>query len=1170
MNFSNIVDPVQKKFLSKASKALENAIQVVKEVEPDKFISAQKFKKSLERYGLSPGDIKYLMENYSDSKQYIEILSDDKLIKALLKRKNLIKEGIFDNITKENKKIFTKFLNDKSISDEEMKYIAELLTEENASILKQLLKDKTFDSKILKDVPTTHLRKDNVEVLKAIAQKNNIGVQEMLYMLCFTNKSNSDVALKLIDKVGENTKGLNSILSSVYAHKNMSKEALEACQLRKKFVTELLENSNFKLGTTEIENYKLAKIISNVNPENYTLAKNAILKYDVGLNSFADFLKKNALPEDVKVTEEANKMISEVPTRILKLSSKDTILPKFVNLEPEVLTKYLDEVEKINDPKARNYYIKVINSINPKRIDEILNIIKTTKPENAKHTSAVITCLRHSSISLEEIEKFINTVEKSGRDIENLPISNLILKSKTEAYPVKVAERILNDKNIQDCDVNYLIDRYISAVGNIKSTKVNIPEAEAEELYEKLRQGEISRKEYFETIDNITAEFEKNKQKVAEKLPEILEKLFKNKNLSTHQIGDILYDINMKNIETVEKYALSPDIGKIDLHAIYSKDVLPELESLMETDIPSFYQKTFLPILKLKEKGGQKRLEVLQELFKRDDNSADLIAETVSKIDEKTLKYVDEIMARKDFTPKQVNFILNNMQKDNNVENMMKLVRDKSFKGEYFEKLFDFPAAYEMYEKYPELTKKALELNVCLVKFNPQGKFVAITDVLSEKKLTNMLKGIEQAKDKYDINPEKLSLSGDDANDLFIVLTSDSIFGEKITYKFNKRSGNLVVINHGKNAINVAKNTKIYDDVFSETKIAEHYTPYRMITVEKVKNKTRSTIYTESAIEGQYDIYHTRPDGSRIRIGHAQVTPNGAKHVRRTLRSIDGSKTYTAFREDKVGNSYFHSVITDKTGKQISEVTRTSKVISKNHFISTVNGQSYDIVFTNKKVVVTKLDSMGKKTAEKVEYIIKDVPVSTADNIVKDIENLPKDLSYQQISGAFKKQGIEPMTIDRSCVDMLKKLPGDEWFAMSKSCEFIMPQSFMPNNAFYAGNSIFMSKELKDNLGVFAHELGHAKFHVLNLANDKELMKVYNAEKRAFTEKFSESRVDAIDYFLAYNDIGKHGLNEVCAETNLLTDTIQTFGIIQDRTIFLEQYFPNTIAYIRQKYAVLA
>ena len=44
MNFSNIVDPVQKKFLSKASKALENAIQVVKEVEPDKFISAQKFK----------------------------------------------------------------------------------------------------------------------------------------------------------------------------------------------------------------------------------------------------------------------------------------------------------------------------------------------------------------------------------------------------------------------------------------------------------------------------------------------------------------------------------------------------------------------------------------------------------------------------------------------------------------------------------------------------------------------------------------------------------------------------------------------------------------------------------------------------------------------------------------------------------------------------------------------------------------------------------------------------------------------------------------------------------------------------------------------------------------------------------------------------------------------
>ena len=82
-------------------------------------------------------------------------------------------------------------------------------------------------------------------------------------------------------------------------------------------------------------------------------------------------------------------------------------------------------------------------------------------------------------------------------------------------------------------------------------------------------------------------------------------------------------------------------------------------------------------------------------------------------------------------------------------------------------------------------------------------------------------------------------------------------------------------------------------------------------------------------------------------------------------------------------------------------------------------------------------------------------------------------------------------------------------------------------------------------------------------------MKRYNAEKRVYTAKFPESRIESIEYFLANNDAGKRGLNEACAETNLMTDTIQTWDQLQDRTIFLEQYFPNTIAHIRQRYSVL-
>jgi hypothetical protein len=150
---------------------------------------------------------------------------------------------------------------------------------------------------------------------------------------------------------------------------------------------------------------------------------------------------------------------------------------------------------------------------------------------------------------------------------------------------------------------------------------------------------------------------------------------------------------------------------------------------------------------------------------------------------------------------------------------------------------------------------------------------------------------------------------------------------------------------------------------------------------------------------------------------------------------------------------------------------------------------------------------------------------------------------------------------------MLKELPGDEWFAMDKSAEFIMPQGIDDYNAFYAGNSIFMGKEHMKNLGVYCHELGHAKFHTLNLANDPELLKIYNAEKQVYTSTFPESRISSIDYFLEDNHREMRGLNEACAETNLVSDTIQSWDQIQDRTIFYEQFFPETIAYIRKRYA---
>lgn len=1112
---AKITDPIHGQVTQNVFDGIQNSTKLLKEKFPDEFSIIQKFLNSVERYGISSGELKFIQQY--EILRNLEVFADENLLKALLKRQNLLEDGIAGFVTKENKKAFIKLLRDKKLSDEELKPILHLITEENAPILKQLLKDKNFDKRILSDLPVTHFKTDNVDVLKAISAKGNIDTQEMLYIMAHTNKSNSNIAVKLLERADKNTKGLNLILDKIYAYDGIGEEALETFQLRKKFFTELLDNPNFKLGKDEMENFSISQVLATIKPENYDIAQDLLLNRNIGLAQISDFLKG--------ITQE-NQQIAK---RILTFAQKDTKLPDIQFMTPETATKYLDEVAKINNPKAQSLYVEAMENLDEQRIEEVLNVIRTTKPENAQRASAIIAALNLSSKSLEDIDAMVRLFEQNNRQLNGSLISSLTVFSEIKEVPVaQFIEKIIKNKAIPDENLYYLTNKYLRIADEIN----------------------------------------------VEKFSDILEILTQNKNLKPEQVKNIFSQISMDNIDVVEKYALNPNITKIDFATLNPK-YADELERLFEIDIPAFSKNKLLKVLKSSGKGGEKRLEVLKNLLKREEKpNIEAIAKAVSNVDELTLPYVDDILARQDLTLEQVLFALKHIQLDDNVEGILKMLKDESLNGKYFRQLYT-KEAFKIYEQHPELAKKALELNVPLQVMISKGGYnrcyAPITDVIEEKILAKMLNGIEQAKKDYGILAEDLYLQDfDDANDLFIVLKQEK---NNLKYKFNKRTGALETITQGEKSINLSKGTQVTDSVYSETKIKfddeDVETPYMINTITKDKNGEYRTLYSESAIEGQYDIFHTKADGSRIRVGHAQITPNGAKHVRRTLTSLDGSKTYTAYREDKLGNSFFHSVISDNTGKQISEVKRTFKVLSKNHFVSTVNEQSYDIVFTDKKVVVTKLDSLGKKTPKKIEYTISDIAVDTADEILGKLSVMADDDAYHQAVSIFKKYGIAPKTIDRSCVDMLKRLPGDEWFAMDKSCDFVMLQNFDPDNACYAGNSIFMSKELRDNLGVFAHELGHAKFHILDLKNDKELMKIYNSEKRRYTSNFPESRISSIDYFLEGNKANKNGLNEACAETNLMTDTIQTWDVIQDRTIFLEQYFPKTVAYIRGRYSAL-
>ena len=1149
--FLHVTDTVQEKAVQTMTDGGNNLCRILQEVPSE---DAEYARKYFERYGFSKGDLKLMDKSMLEK---FEILADDKMLQALLSRKGLIKEGILADITKENKKALIALLKDKNITDEQILLVVNALSNENLSVVRQLLKDKNFDSTVFKHLPGAVVNRENVGVLKAIAQKGNVDPQEISYIIQRTNKNNSDIALQLLDRAGENSNGLHFLLDSVYSFDTMSKEGLEACKLRKKFLAELLENPNFKLGTDKdgMRNFSISRIISTVNPENYEIAQVGLLKQSK-LPNLSGFVEG--------ITQE-NKAIAE---RILSYSSGEAVLPNLKYLDVEAATKYLDEVAKIDNPELKNLYIEAMDRLDAEKIDDILNIIKSSTPETARHATQVITCMNRG-LSVEEIEPMLKMIEQSGRNLDDGYVTCLAIYGKYDEFPVsKFLERILKNKDIPDEQIEDLVGEYIRVSERIEKGRFYLPH----DIENAITEGKFVDDEVEEIVERLEREYLHNKSEIIEKkLPDILEKLYKNPNLDSYKAQRIFSEITQKNASIAEKYALSPNAAKID-YGLVNESNLPIIETLSEAGVPVFKQREFVSLLSDYDGAvAAKRLELFQKFLKQEQKLGfDDMSRLLDEINTDSLKYLDEIMARGDLTTEQMINVLSRIKNGANADIVIKCIQDKSIKGKYISHIMN-DVDLRAYKANPELAEKALDLHIPLTTCAGTDLKPCI-DVLGENYYRNIIKAVEEANVKYGITPKSelslLTYEGH-SNDLFTVLS-----GSDVTYKFDKVTGRLVNITQGKTSKNIPKGTTVTDDVcYEPSKMGGYYpdVPYRISTSVNGKTGELGTLYTESAIKGQYDIYNIKPDGTRVRIGHAQITPNGAKHIRRTLTSLDGSKTYTAFREDKAGNSYLHSVITDKSGKQVSDITRTFKVISKNHFVSTKNGQAYDIVFTDKNVVVTKLDAAGKKTAEKVEYVIRDdITTEQANEIGQKFTSLSSiDDAYNNAEKIFAEYGIRPNTIDKRCLAALKQLPGDEWFALDKSCKFVFPQSLDPGNAFYAGNSIFLSAE-NNILPTFCHELGHAKFQVLDLVNDKELLKIYNAEKDAFTRTFPKSRIEFIDYFLQDNNNLCRGLNELCAETNLSSATVGTWHQTQARTLFLEQYFPNTAAYIREKYALLS
>ena len=998
---------------------------------------------------------------------------------------------------------------------ERLKRLSPSLNKENKKAIESIILDKSISLDKIYPGTTLPITEGNVGIFKYLTGKG-IGYQYLEDILSKTK--NNQIAKAIESLVKHKGVNINKHLDMVCYLLQKSESKPEVLNLQTKFISDICKNKDLKIDNL----YRLKTTLANLTENNYNFA-------------------------------------SKLLTTRADLKGVDNLIFEY-SMEP---SSFYDKLIDFA-PKNYNFHDFSINSTKTgeKYLDGLKNI--TSEADKIKLLD-LLPYLRKE----EEAANIIRLVNENPDRIAQISMRVLVNKFLARAADKTLADRIIKtlEESGRDCtksEIFALIRDYPFA------------EETVEKAFKKLYNNPK-----FTTGDIIQMQQDWNRN--ANVKNDILEQLFGNEKLSAEDIKSLYIRIqNGEDALRILKYMDNPKFVQArNLH--YAND--EELEFLLNSKVlKTENYGNYISAIHADKHSAQETKELwelLEKLIKKHPGQEEKITSIIYNINHKNKKFV-EALIRRDMDLNDVRMIISDHFADHRwltneeMEFFKKIVDDKRITNDGINTLFsesikpDYKEIGELYAKYPARLRKALNL----------GIRNANEELIKNKNFDSILEQIKNLKKEHNIEIEyPISVATDgffkgNSNDLFIALKTH----DGTVLKFSKKNGELITISKDNISYNIKNGVRSNSFELRENRGIGEVPYYIESYLEKPGQTPVKQIYTET-MPGQYEIYSHTPTGKKLKIGKAVKFPNGTSFIRRKLKSLDGTTSIYRFRQDPEGNRFLHTIIKSPKGEIISDTKRTFQKLSEDHFISTLNGKAYDVEFFNDRVVATKLDEAGKKTSEFVEYKIADIDFDFEKNI-KEFEEkvkkgeitIPKNIDEKDIfERLFKELGIKPYTIDRKTVDLMKNLTGDEWFAMKKSCPYVILDigKYNKNNACFAGSPIFMSKELLGHYGVFAHELGHAKFQALGLLKDKKLMRIYNAEKRRFTQMFPETNIDYISYFLEGNAVELRGVNEGCAETNLLSNIAQSWGPIQARTVIWEQYFPNTRAYVEKKFQEL-
>lgn len=441
-----------------------------------------------------------------------------------------------------------------------------------------------------------------------------------------------------------------------------------------------------------------------------------------------------------------------------------------------------------------------------------------------------------------------------------------------------------------------------------------------------------------------------------------------------------------------------------------------------------------------------------------------------------------------------------------------------------------------------------------------------------QDKTDRMLEGIAKAKKEFDLNLNYLNPYANSYKEPYHILKN-----QNTSFRFDTKTGEIVTVEKENQIYNLKDNFVTSVTPKKIKKDEKAFFDDEKLLSGKIETKTidgriiNRHQFKQSKIEGEFEVTEIAQTGKEYKIALAEFDKYGGKHVEKHFTSPDGTHTDYVFADDKKGNRYFYYKITDKDKNVLYKSEKKFKTLSNNHFQSSTNGVVYDILIEKNCVKVKKLDGSG----ESVEYKIKEFTKEDYNNIEKVLSELSQDdelynkLKAREITMgeiALKKGLIDKFCVDKKLINTLKNLSGEEWFALKNSNVFAIKFSPEKDTAHSIGNCIELGKD-NLQLSTLEHEIGHEKSNALDLKNDNQLIQIYEQEKCSFTTRFPDIAVKQAGYFL--RNLIANGFGETTAETNLIINCAQDWNDVGSRTMFLQQNFPKTIAYIAKKYEEL-